>query len=280
MPFLRGPTNFINDVLYSNCQRPFYIYVLTAIPCLIEAVIMLRLFDFDDLVRARGQYLARGGGTPPRGLRHGVRRRGKQLPRSQPHRGYRQGLKHLLALTQPLEHIGFALLLIGVVDRFYANWMMYLDDADACLSPSFYGPLIRRQDDGVAHPNASGNTVQLPQLISDPAGWGSSNISATLPIGRYKAVLGVTIVGPGGGARYRVALRVTGVIGSGEFEGEEQYCGPGQHCDLMADADIFAPFVTGAHVSWVIKGPGVPVGLEVVKADVYIQRSQTASDLI
>lgn len=278
MGFLRGPTNFVQDMLHSNCQRPFYIYVLTALPCIIEAVITLRLFDMDDLVRKTAQEAARGGGTPRRGLRHGVSKTTRQSPGSRRERYYKNGLKHLLALTQPLEHIGFALLLYGVVDRFYANWMMYLDDADACIRPQFYGPLIRRTTDGDAHPNAGGNAIQLPELVCDNGNWGSSPLTASVPIGRYRAVFAATITGPGGGAAYQLEIRAFGVIGTGVFTSAPVECAEGSETDIIIDADLFFPLVSGGEVQWIIKGPPVPVGLRIPKADIYIQRLATALD--
>lgn len=278
MAFLRGPTNFVNDMLYSNCQRPFYIYLTTAIPCLVEAVIALRLWDFGDMVRATGEAAAVGAGGPRRGKPHTRSRKSPQARGSGRERAYKQGLKHLLAITQPLETIGFALLLYGVVDRFYASWMMYLDDADACLNPDFYGPLIRRVTDGFCFPNGGGNTCQLPELICDNGNWGSNNIIATLPVGRYVAVWACTITGPGGDPSYELEIRCSGVIGSGIFSSGAVQCKQGEDTDLICTADIFIAAPTGGQLQWIVKGPAVPIGLSIPKADIYIQRRAQAFD--
>lgn len=276
MAFLAGPVNFVNFIMKSNCQRPLYIYVTTAIPCFVEAIIMLRLWDFGDMVRATGTAAAGGKGFPRRGKPHTQTRRGKQPPGSGRDRAYRNGLKTLLAITQPLEHIGFALLLYGVIDKFYADWMMYLDDADACLDPGFAGPFIRRQTNGDAHPSGTGNTVQLPELIANNAGWSSNTVTVALPVGRYKAVFACTVTGPGGGADYHVELRATGVIGTGTFKGDSVSTMEGVDSDLMVDADIFIASPTGGNLQWIIVGPQVPVGLRVPQADVFVMRQKTA----
>lgn|SRR5512138_33595 len=278
MALMQGPVNFLRQTLWSSCQRPFYIYLTTAVPCLVEAIIMLRTWDFGDMVRKTAETAGHGGlRRPPRG-RHTTARTARQMKGTGKERFYKSYLKHLLIMTSPLEHIGFALLVWGVVDRFYFDWAMMLDDADACLSPGFYGNYIRRQTDGVCHPNNAGNAVQLPQLIHDGGNWVGNTVGVGVPIGRYQGCFACTVIGPGNGATYRLRLQVDGVIGTGNFDSEPIFVPEGAEVDLIAELDCFIPFVSGGHISWQIVGPPVPVGLVVPKADVFIQRRPTAFD--
>lgn len=277
MAFLRGPINFMDDMLYNTCNRPFYIYVATAVPAFFDAWLLVRLWDFNDLVRARGKYVSGKGlwGTG-RGKGHGLVRRGKAVPHNR-EKYAAKGLQNLLYFTQPLEYLGLALLMYGAVDNFYRDWMWYLDLADACIDKGFFEAEVRSVEDGVAHPNSGGNTVQLPNLDSDNDQISSGNISAHCPLGRVTAIFACTITGPGTeGANYAIGLRATSVLGSGDFRSETTFCPGGQDTDLIIKADILYPFVTGGQLQWVIYGPGVPVGLVIPKARVIIQRRQQA----
>lgn len=276
MAFLPGPTNFINDALYGNCQRPMYIYVLTAIPCFIDAVLMLRWFDFEDIVRARASTIAEGGGRKPKGPGHTRTKRVSPMKGTGDKRGYKMGLHHLLIITQPLEKIGFALLLYGVVNKFYFDWMMYLDDADACINPSFFGPFIRRVEDGHCFPSTSGNTLQLPTIVSNPANWSSNTGRVDVPIGRYRIVWAATVIGPNNGASYSLQIRVNRGLGILQRQSDPVYCAPDTETDIIVTADVICPLVTGGRIVWAIAGPAIPVGLQVKQADVYVQRMSSA----
>lgn len=277
--FLPGAANFVHDMLYSGCSRPFYIYALTFIPAFLDAIITLRTWDLNDMVRKTGETLAPPGGKR-RGVRHGRGvKTGKALSGTGRERVYRQGLRTLLFLTAPLEKIGFAVLLYSVVDNFYYNWLMYLDDADACIKPDFYGPLHRRATDYDWSCLPNGGPASLPDLISDPAGWGSSAFSASLPIGRYTIMFAGTIVGASGGPQgYRLRLLVTGALGHGEYLGEVRTIDSGDTGDLVVTADVLLPFVTGGNVGWELVGPAVPVGVHVTQGDIIIQRRADALD--
>jgi hypothetical protein len=276
MAFLQGPTNFVNRFLYNPCARPIYIYVLTFLPAFFDAWLLVRLFDFNDIVRERGKYLARKGSPTGRALRHTIRREGKAPPQQKERYSAKGSLKHFIVLTQPLEIVGFAMLMYGAVDGFYKDWDFYLDLSDSCLSPEFYGPLHRKVIDGVATPNEVGGAVQLPTVVQNRGGWATGPTSVSVPIGRYTVIFAVTVVGPGSvGGTYALQLFSTGVLGLGLFTGAEVFCAPQTETTLIEVHDVFIASVAGGSITWEIVGPPVPVGLSVPKASVVIQRQES-----
>lgn len=273
MAFLPGPSNFVNYILTTNCNRPFYIYVQTFIPAFFDAWLMYRWFDFDDIVRERGKYLATRGAPTGRGGRHTKKVRGKAVPQARERYSSRDSLRHFMAWTHPLEMIGLALLLYGVVNQFYYDWQYYLDLADACIDPGFHGPLQRRVIDGQAFPNSEGNSLQLPILVQNSAGWLSGNISADLPIGKYNVTFAATVIGPkGGGANYGLGIRSVRGLSLGGANHAANFCPEGEETDLVENWEVIITSVLGGTISWVIHGPGVPVGLRIPKARIAVWR--------
>lgn len=273
MGFLQGPINFIDDQLYSTCSRPFSIYVRTAIPAFIDAWLLVRILQWDDIVRDRAAGIVKDGGIDrPRG-RHTKRSRGRAPPQGK--RTYRSanGLDHLLRWTQPLELIGFAMLMYGAVDNFYHDWQHYLDLAQACENQRDFGPLIRARTNGQAFPNAGGNALQMTELVQPVSGWSSNNFGVTVPIGFYRVTFAATIKGPNGSASYALEIRGTAPGNQGGAVGEFVETTPGQETDLFVVANIWAPLLTGGRIAWLIRGNPVPIGLEVVKADVVVYRT-------
>lgn len=275
MPLLRSADNFVRDMVFGNCQRPFYIYVLTFIPSFIGAAFMLRFFDFNDIVRASGEVLTREGSPGRRRKKHGTIKKGKALPKGTPHRGYQMALRHLLFITQPLEKIGFGLLFWGAIDLFYTNWMMWLDDADACIDKGFFEAEMRSDDDTIAGPNEGGGFIIIENLISDNQQIQSTNIGASVPLGRLIAMLAITMIGPGPGPQtYKLRIRAGGTLGKFTYDSEEIAVGEDASQDFIVQADLLYPLVTGGTLVWELVGPPVPSGITVTKADVVLQRKQ------
>lgn len=276
MAFLGGPMNFVQSFLANPCARPFYIYVVTFVPAFFDAWLMVRLLDFDDIVRSRGSYLGRKGYSPTgRGKKHTAKARGKAPPQNR-EKYARAGIKHLITFTQPLENLGLALLMYGAVNRFYYDWQYYLDLSESCIDGGFAGPLVRTTDGDRVFPNASGNAIRLENLVQNAGNWGTNQFGCSPPIGRYDVILAATVKGPGGGASYRVKLSVFGGSVEDGGDSESVYCAPGSETDLLAKWSVFFASTTQLRsIGWLIAGPGVPVGLEVTKARVIISRSQS-----
>lgn len=277
--FLPSVGDFVQEMMYGNCQRPFYIYLQTFLPAFLEAAFMLRFFDLNDIMRKTAETAAGGKARKPRGGKHGRTKRGKELPRTKQDRLYRSGLKTLLMLTAPLEKLGFALLIYSVIDNFYYKWLMYIEDADACLNPGFFGPLIRRGDLAQWPSNPAGFAAPLPTLIFNGGNWSTTAFGCGVPTGRYKVVFAATITNPDVNAQgFRLNIETQGSVGTGLFHGEVVQIGAQQTADLIVTADIFFPLLIGNTIAWTITGPLIPAGVECTKADIVVQRRQGLID--
>lgn len=272
MAFLGGPVNFVTHVLKSNCNAPLWVYFRTAIPAFIDAWWLLRTWTFMDLVRARGKNIA-GGGSPRtgRGLGHSKFNRGAIPPQGK--KTWSQaGLSHLLRFTDPLEKIGFVMLMYGAVNQFYYDWLWYLDISDTC-DPDREQYFERSVEDGQVFPNAGGNGIFLTDLVVNTGSWDNSSLGITLPIGYYSGALCITITGPGGGAFYECELRWDGTWGKGVISSGTVFAADGEDVDLVLPFDKHVWSLTGGGVRWFVKGPPVPVGLRVPKAGFFVKRS-------
>jgi len=262
MALLPKTANFIDQIIFHHCARPWYVYVRTFFPSFVVLLYMVFIYDLEDLLRARGEKIVRGG--------KGSFRRGRHLTRKQRligrsgliREGYRQQLKTLLVITTPLELIGFAFLLYGAVDEFYGTWMTLLQESDFCTQPIESGPLTRRRDDGRVNINPGGAAVLYDQLQQNRGNWSNSPIFVTLPEGSFSALAALTVTGPIGGITdVFLRIRVVGLIGTSDFESEHSDIADGEETDFIADASFFLPGVAGGVMTWEIVGPSVPVGL-------------------
>ena len=273
MVWLPNTVGFIQNLVVNPCARPWYIWVQTFVPAAVEFAITVALLDFEDVVRARGEQLARSGGRASRRGKGHTGTVGVPVIPGDKERYARGGLKTLLVLTAPLEFIGFGLLVYGATERFSYNWQWYLDQSDFCSRPIEVGPLIRTTGERATFPNGALGALQLPNLIQDRAGWGSGNISVQVPEGQYQAILAITIVGPGGGgATYRGGLNVLGTSGTGAFRGDPVFAPTGEEVDLLDKFDIWFPLIGINNITWGIVGPPVPIGLVVKKARFILER--------
>lgn len=273
MAFLPGTTSFMKSILYHRCARPWYVYVETSIPALIELVITVTIPDFNDLVRARGEGIVSAKPGPGGRRKRHLARPVLGSRKTEKEKYARGGLKFLLTITKPLEFIGFTFLLYFAIDRFFYNWQIALDNTRYCTEEIPTGPLIRSGSGFRAFPSGAGGLFQLVTLEQNRAGWGSTNVGCDLPEGVYSVILAATIVMPGGASpEYAVGLNVTGSPLGGPFIGSKVGGPAGEQVDLLERFQLFYPLIGVNSISWGLFGPQVPIGVEVIKARVIIQR--------
>jgi len=267
--FFPHARNFVKEMQWHNCARPWWVYVETFIPAFIKLFITITLVDFDDMNRMSG-YAALGDrpGTGRRGGGH-TRRRGLTGGDSRA-RSYSAGfLKHLLIATEFLEKIGFWFLLYGASEQFFYDWHTLLRQSIYCNGP--LGVLMRRSVGGRVSILPGGAAIALP-IVEQSDGVGPGLAFGTeMPFGTFEVVFALTVKGPLGGIN-GVHLRL---IAPGSFEGldirsEEISIQEDEIVDQVLQVKLHYPLVGGGQLAWELVGPAVPIGLESEKGDIVI----------
>jgi len=166
--------NFIKEIITHPCARPWYVYLQTFTPAVIELFFVTAFFAVHAAIRANGEKSARGK-EGRKGKRHTPRIRVNATDKII-NRFAQKGLLVLLIVTEPLEKIGFLWLLFSAVDRFFYNWQTLLDKSDFCKEPIISGPLQRSRTTGFISVIVSGSAVILGTL-EQTEGPGSQPIS-------------------------------------------------------------------------------------------------------
>jgi hypothetical protein len=263
---LQNAGNFADRILYSNCARPWWVYVETFFPSYLKLVLTLGTPDLNDLVRARASQIA----GPGRVGSHWRKR--KVTGREPKHKRYSMnGLKWLLILTEPLELIGFTWLLYSATDEFFLDWMTLIEKTEYCTDPSTGGAFHRSRIGGPTVISPIGSGVSLPNLEFNPRNWITDNFGLRWPAGGFKVVLACKV-----SARLGVvpdvcaALQVVTPFGSRFFYGEKRTCTVHEVTTIMVDLSWHRAAFGMQELKWLISGPPVLAGLWVWEADVTV----------
>lgn len=259
--------NFIKRIIFSDCAVPFSIYLETFFPAALRYFFTTRLWLWDDVLRAVGTGVADSRKTG-RGVRHGAKRKFQPSPlESREEYTSRRALQHVLYITEPLERIGFVLLVLGAADQFFYDWQAAIERVGPCGQPIGAGPLQRSLTNGFAHPLPNGGSILLPDIDQNRSGWATNPTSVNLPTGIYHLSFAARIVGPAGPpVAYSWRLEVSQGVVQFHLNSGDAQLGFNQEGDLVGSFDIFGSLVDETIVTWFIEGPAVPVGLVVKKA--------------
>ena len=260
--------NFSREIIYSDCSRPWWVYVETFFPCFVELALTLSVPDLNDLVRARAYQLA-GPGRP------GSHFRKRQLKGKKPQveRYTMDKLKWLLILTEPLELIGFTWLLYSATDQFFANWQSLILKTDYCTFPPSRGPLIRERHNFPQVTSLSGASMSLTTLVENPGGWNNTSQDVLAPPGSYRIILVAQCAGrlsdvPNVCAQIRVRTN----FGDRTFPGPKATAKQNDPQTFMADISWHVPAIGSQYFRWDIVGPPTLAGVFVRYARVTIIR--------
>lgn len=265
----RGAANFVRRVLDDPCEINYWIYLETFLPAFMKLWLSLTLVDLEDLVRDNAyRQLDDRRGRGLRGLRHGARGlRGGRDPSV--NRYTERGLRTLLVLTEPLEKLGFAMLAYYATDRFFFEWSMLLDNRICDERARGAGFQARDSAQGF-FPNPNLGAVACTENQISYGGASVSAFGGSVPNGRYTIIFAISIDSdtPSTPQDYAAVISVIGNIGPSEFVGTTASLGRGQSGDLMVVADIVVLGLGGAAISWGVRGPAVPVGMDSTKCQV------------
>lgn len=140
--------NYVIDAWSRPCEAPWYIYVETLKPALLEAFISLITFGWDDVLRGwarpAGLHRRTGKGKGKRRGRFPTRfpelgdLTGRHLPGSDAVKGinWSDGAKTIWRLDGALQLGLFGLLIVDIADDFAFNWTSVLYETQWCRESS------------------------------------------------------------------------------------------------------------------------------------------------
>lgn len=269
MALFPGGNAFLENIIFHPCARPWFVWIGSAGIAFIKAVVTVRIFDLEDLMRERAKNFAEGPARRTgRGVRHSILSfidddAGPRNTWSQ------KAVKHALTATVPLEYIGLTILVFGAADRFFYDWQALMLAYRFCEGDPDSGPFQRAR----GADNILVNAMLLPILEQNRSGWGNRPIDVDVPAGSFTILLMININYKGAGVgtwRAEIRATISGVVVT--EDSPELALKAGQGGDMMAEAHFFFPF--GGTISWNLRGDPVPVGLGSTGAKVIVMKSQ------
>ncbi len=270
-----GTRNFIKTQIMHPCAKPWWVWVETFLPAFLKLVIVVSLLDINDALRARGKKISAGAGMRSgrgRGLKRQIKIKGIPI---ETERWQQRGLRTLLVVTQPLEYIGLAWLLYAATDNFFYDWQTLLEDSGYCKTSDALGPLTLSRGPGFISIVEGGIPIILNIDDQNRASWSHSSIGASLPFGRYSAVLALTVVGPlFGAAGMWVQLR-SSFLGFDEISRSPlANATQGEEVSMTVRHEFSYNTVAGGALTWEIGGVSIPIGIDTTKGFMSVFKQQ------
>jgi len=266
---LPGANNFIRNIIFHPCSRPWFVYFELAIPALVKAIATVRFIDLEDIMRERAKEFAETGHLRTgRGVRHSLRGL-LDDDAGERHHWTRKGLAWMLAATEPLEYAGFAMLLLFAADRFWYDWQALLLAWRYCEGDPNSGPFqFAKRTPGIFV-----GAYTMDTLLQNRSGWTHTPVDVNVPPGVLTAILSLNITYNGAGTTTNyVYLRanISGVFV--EKRSEEITLSAGQSGDMLVQAEWTFPF--GGSIAWGFGGTAVPTGFETNGGQITVIKSQ------
>lgn len=270
-----GTRNFIKSQLMNPCAIPWWVYLETFLPAFLKLLIVVSLLDINDALRARGKKISAGAGMRSgrgRGAKRSIKVTGIKI---ETERWQQRGLRTLLVVTQPLEYIGLAWLIYAATDNFFYDWQTLLEDSGFCKTSDALGPLTLSRGEGFISIVEGGIPIIMNIDKQNRAGWPHSFIGASLPFGRYSAVLAITVVGPlFGAAGMWVQLR-SSFLGFDEITRSPVAAATeGQEVSMTVRHEFTYNTIAGGALTWEIGGVSIPIGINAIKGFMSVFKHQ------
>lgn len=264
--------NFMRWLAWDSCAVPFWVIAVTFVPAFLEALITVRVWDINDLIRENARTLA---GEPPRGrFRGGKHSRVGRVPGKEPptKRISKNALTHLLRWTQPLETLGFALLMYAAADQFFFRWQSLIEAVAPCETPQ--GSFQRSAENQSWNMLFAGGPANMPILEQNTGGWGNNAFVVNVPPGNYFVAFSATLT-PTFPATYEAGIQLftPGIIGETITKSGLQELTTGSDTGFIVIARFFVSGFAGTAIGWQTYGATVPVGVTAKDAHIVVSRS-------
>lgn len=267
--FAPNAANFMGNLFFHPCSVPLTVYIKTFVPVFVSMVVFILTPDLNDIVRATGEAATRV--TPPSSRRKRRHAQGYVLPtpEGKAERRARQGLATVLRYTQPLETIGYAMLLYFATERLFYQWSTLLYDFEHCGQPPATGPFQRESLQQSVTSTGTPQPLFLPILIQNRANWGTSFNTVTLPFGRYNVTMECKFRSRAiNNMEARIGLICPFSNAAGTIWSDEVLLRPGQQgdCIVQFELNIFA--VLGSTLTFLRESDPIPVGIIIEQASI------------
>lgn len=255
--------NFYKYMVFNQCARPFFVYVETFSIAFIKLFLTITFLDLSDFLRMRGKNIADAGLAKRRGRRRKMRKPRYAATQPNVKRYAAGGLRTLLVVSQPLEWVGLAWLIYAASDQFYYDWQSLLENSRFCTQPGVPAIIQRSRTGGSVSILPGGAAISMPSLEQDEGALTSTSFGVGGSSGNFFSVVALTVTGPQGGIS-GVFLRLNIQSGATNLDAAS---GPvsiaeGEQIDLIVDTNFAIPVGKIFTLTWVLVGPGVPVGLK------------------
>jgi len=279
LPFANGfapaTANMITKLVFHECSVPFQVYVETFLPCFIQMVITIVSWDISDIIRNSAESIVE---QPLKGAskRKGHIKRVLMSPTASPEaqKGSR-ALGAVLKWTEPLERIGYVMLLYHATEQFSRSWMTMLYNFEHCGKPESEGPFQAHCE--AKFDGATGTPVllSLPIVDQNRANWAHGLSNCALPFGNFSVTLEATFENIANNEAYFsvgfFAGLTTGIL---PYQSEKITIGPGQTGTVTLHREIYAPLLTGTDLIWWTECQPVPIGQRILSASISIFQFQ------
>jgi len=279
LPFAHGfapaTGNMISKLIFHPCSVPFQVYVETFTPCFLKMVLTIITWDLNDIIRNYGYAIA----EPPN--RRGSKRKRhirpiKVSPRLSPAAATASNaLNHVLKWSEPLEKIGYMMLLYHATEQFSRDWMSMLYNFEHCGKPESEGPYQAHCDPHNVGATGTPVLLALPFVDQNRANWSRGVANCSLPNGHFSITLEATFhnqaVNP---ATFSVGFFAALTVGQQPYQSATITLGPGATGSVCFQRDIFVPLLTGTDIIWWTECQPLPIGQRVEAASISIYQFQ------
>lgn len=275
LPFANGfapaTGNMISKLVFHPCSVPFQIYVETFIPCFVKMVLTIVTWDINDIIRNSAESIVE---PPVRGgsKRKGHIRRALVAPTVSPEaqKGSRV-LGAVLKWTEPLERVGYLMLLYHATEEFSRDWMSLLYNFEHCGKPPSEGPYQAHCDPHNIGATGTPVLLSLPIVDQNRALWARGVSNCALPLGHFSVTLEATFENRAiNEATFSVGFFAALTTGVPPYQSEKITLGPGDTGTVTLQREIWAATLVGTDVIWWTECQPLPIGQRVLAASISI----------
>lgn len=267
--FAPNTANFMGNLFFHPCSVPLTVYVKTFVPVFVSMVVFILTPDFNDIVRSSGEAAARGGARSGRGKRRHAGGYVLPSPEGKATRRARQGLQTVLRLSQPLETIGYAMLLYFATERLFYQWSSVLYNFEHCGQPPSTGPFQRESLEQDVTSTGTPQPLFLPILLQNRANWGTSFNTVTVPFGRYQITMECKFQSRAiNNMEARIGIIAPFSNAALTVWSDEVLLRPGQQGDCIVQFELNVFSAQGTTVTFLRESDPIPVGIKILAASI------------
>jgi len=279
LPFAHGfapaTANMISKLVFHPCSVPFQVYVETFLPAFIKMVITIVTWDVNDIIRNIGEGIAEPPNRRGAKRKRHIRRIRVPVPVNPSAAVASNALNHVLRWSEPLERIGYLMLLYHATEEFSRDWMGLLYNFEHCGKPPSEGPLQRHADPQNQISSGSPQTFALQHVDQNRALWPTDFFTCGLPFGHFSVTLEVTFRNLAlNTAGFKIGFTAPFTLQSDSYWSDEILIGPDDTGSVVLQREIFAPTLVGTQITWLTESWVIPIGTRIEQASVSIFQFQ------